>query len=97
MTAKPRSIAVNSRRRSQPQKRRGKRASTGVAGGPQIGAQLVRTLRKLAKLGWVSRDGDRFTSPHTKIDYEFERACRIEDLPVPSEKPGDALWRWLRN
>lgn len=95
---KPRSFVANSRRRSRHQKRRGKRASIGGAGGPLIGTQIVQTLRKLGKRGWRSTDGGcRFTSPHTKIDYGFEEACRIEDLPVPNEKPGDALWKWLKS
>lgn len=61
-----------------------------------MGKDLLRTLRKLQRLGWRMYD-DRYTSPYTKIDYEFEQACRIEDLPVPDEKPGDALWKWLES
>ena len=59
-----------------------------------MGKQLVTTLRKLAKLGWRGVDGG-LTSPHTKIDYDFDEACRIEGLPVPAEKPGDAFHEWL--
>lgn len=91
---KPLSRVARLRRPLRMPKRRGRTASTALVGGPRIGNELAKTLRRLAKLGWLA-DGDRYVSPHSKISYGFEEACRIEDIAVPSEHPNNVWHKWL--
>lgn len=56
--------------------------------------KLRKVCRNLSKKGWI-KIGDSYMSPYTKIDYSFEDACKIENLLVPSIKPGDLLYRWV--